>query len=193
MRYTPEHKMETHDRIVGKAAEEFRRCGLDGIGIATLMKELGLTHGGFYAHFETKDDLIAEASVVILDQSMTRLVAAAEAAPPGGRVQAIIDVYLSPLHRDNPGLGCILPALASDLARRPEAVRQGYTSRLATVLERIAPFMPANTPEDRRDQAIALLSAMAGTILIARSVADSGLSDRILAATRRMLSEIYRG
>lgn len=191
MRYPPEHKVDTHERIVSKAAQEFRRCGLDGIGIANLMKELGLTHGGFYSHFDSKDDLIAEASVAIVRERMERLVATAEAQSPGRRAKALIDIYLSREHRDNADKGCILPALAADLARRPPPVREPYTKALSALFDRIAAMMPAKTASVRRSQALALFSALAGTILVARSVSDLAFSDRVLEASRLVLSEVF--
>lgn len=191
MRYTTDHKTETHERIVAKAAEEFRRHGLDGIGIANLMGALGLTHGGFYAHFPTKDDLIVEASVCIVEQNAERLLAAAAAAPAGRAVQAIIDSYLSPEHRDNRAMGCIVPSLASELVRRPDSVRDGFSKAMAALFERLAAYMPGTTKRMRIDQGIALFSAMAGAVLLARAISDPDLSDRVLRSARRSLSENF--
>lgn len=188
MRYPAEHKKETHERIVRKAAEAFRRHGFDGTGIAALMGALGLTHGGFYAHFRTKDDLIDEACASIMEENLARMVAAGEAAQPGNPVQAILDHYLSPQHRDDPGSGCLLPALASELARLPASSRSGFTASLNSVFGRIAELMPGDTAEARRERAMVLLSAMAGTVLLARAVSDRELSDRLLRSGHEFLS-----
>jgi TetR/AcrR family transcriptional repressor of nem operon len=192
VRYPADHKAETHDRIVKKAAEEFRRNGLEGIGIANLMGTLGLTHGGFYAHFSTKDDLVLQASVSILEDNLARMLAAAEAAPPERSVQAILDYYLSPEHRDNPAFGCVLPSIASELSRRPECVREGFTKAMKAALERLAAFMPAKTKQARMDQSIALFSAMAGAVLLARAISDPELSDRVLRSSRLSLAAAFR-
>lgn len=191
MRYSPEHKSETHDRIVKKAAEEFRRNGLEGIGINNLMSALGLTHGGFYAHFPSKDALIGDASVRILEENLARMVGVAEAAPSGKAVQAILDYYLSPQHRDNPAMGCVLPSLASELARKPKDVRRSFTKTLESSFDRLAALMPGRTQDKRKDQAIAFFTAMAGAILVARAVSDPALSDRILSSTRQSLAVTF--
>ena len=191
MRYSPEHKSETHDRIVKKAAEEFRRNGLEGIGINNLMSALGLTHGGFYAHFPSKDSLIGDASVCILEENLARMVGVAEAAPSGKAVQAILDYYLSPQHRDNPAMGCVLPSLASELARKPKDVRRHFTKTLESAFDRLAALMPGRTQDKRKDQAIAFFTAMAGAILVARAVSDPALSDRILSSTRQSLAATF--
>lgn len=191
MRYSAEHKQETHERIVRKAAEEFRRHGFEGIGIAALMGALGLTHGGFYAHFKTKDDLIDEACVSIMEENLARMVSATESTRPDNPVQAILDHYLSPQHRDNPGAGCLLPALASELARLPASSRHGFTASLNSVFERIAELMPEDTAEARKERAMVLFSAMAGSVLLARAVSDRKLSDAILRSSHQFLSETF--
>ncbi|TAN47635.1 MAG: TetR/AcrR family transcriptional regulator [Rhodospirillales bacterium] len=191
MRYTQEHKSETHGRIVKKAAEEFRRNGLEGIGIASLMSSLGLTHGGFYAHFQSKDDLIGDASVCILEENLARMMAIAEAAPAGKSVQAVLDYYLSPQHRDNPAMGCVLPSLASELARKPQEVRDAFTKGLDEAFDRLAALMPGKSRDKRKELAIAFFTAMAGAILVARAVSDPELSDRILGSARQSLSATF--
>src|SRR5947209_16632469 len=112
MRYSRRHKEETHNRLLKKAAEEFRRNGVQGTGIAPLMGRLGLTHGGFYAHFDSKNELIAEATGPMFEDALSRrMLAAAEAAPKGKAVRAIVTHYLSPEHRDSRE-GCALAGLA---------------------------------------------------------------------------------
>lgn len=191
MRYSSNHKAETRQRIIAKAAQEFRQNGLDGIGIASLMSTLGLTHGGFYAHFKGKDDLIAEASALILQENLGRMLEVAAAAPADKRLGTILDKYLSPQHRDNPAMGCALPSLVQELSRRPDTVRDTFTKSLDSVFTRLATFMPGNTDVARKDHAIALLSSMAGAVQIARAVTDKTLSDRILTSARKSLAECF--
>lgn len=188
MRYTPQHKAETHERIVHKAAEEFRASGFEGTGIADLMARLGLTHGGFYAHFKSKDALVAQAAASGLEASIRRMVGAAESAPKGEEFQAILDFYLSPEHRDNPAQGCVLPALAGELARRPRSVRGPFTDEVNQCVERLARFMPGKTEASRKKRIMVFLSGIAGTILLARAVADRECSDEILRAAHEFYS-----
>src|SRR5712692_7310796 len=107
MRYSAQHKRQTHERLVKKAAEQFRRRGLQGVGIAKLMGGLGLTHGGFYAHFENKSELVAAAARKVFKDAQAHVEAAAAAAPKGTELTAIISDYLSAGHRDNTTQGCL--------------------------------------------------------------------------------------
>jgi len=193
VRYSDNHKAETRQRIIAKAAEEFRRNGLNGIGIANLMSTLGLTHGGFYAHFKSKDDLISEASALILQENLGRMLEVAAAAPADRRLDTILDKYLSPQHRDNPAMGCALPSLVQELSRRPDAVRDTFTKSIDSVFTRLAAFMPGDTDEARKSHAIALLSGMAGAVQMARAVTDRTLSDRILTSARKSFSRCFTG
>src|SRR5688572_17273145 len=117
MRYSDTHKDETHQRIVKTAAKAFRKHGINGIGLVPLMKETGLTHGGFYAHFKSKDALVGEAIDAAFDQTIKRLRRAAEAAPQKTRRRAIIDEYISEAHRDDPSVGCAAAAFGTETAR----------------------------------------------------------------------------
>src|SRR5919108_6298072 len=119
MRYSGQHKAKTHERVLKKAAEQMRRCGVQGTGIASLMGRVGLTHGGFYAHFRDKNALIAEAASPMLEEGVAGVIAAAEAAPEGKKVRAIANTYLSTQHRDS-RLGCPVSGLAGEMARQPE-------------------------------------------------------------------------
>ena len=121
MRYSKEHKQETHARIVKKASVRLREKGAHGIGVADLMKEAGLTHGGFYAHFDSREALVIEAFRYAMDRSTERWRKLAEQTPPDKRLASIVDSYLTPVHRDDPGHGCAVPTLARrDRARKPE-------------------------------------------------------------------------
>src|SRR5580698_10555153 len=113
MRYSKEHKFQTHARIVKKASVKLREKGAHGIGVADLMKDAGLTHGGFYAHFDSRDALVIEAFTHAMDRSIARWRKLAEETPVEKRLSKIVNHYLAPVHRDDPGQGCAVPALAT--------------------------------------------------------------------------------
>src|SRR6266852_5237110 len=123
MRYGAEHKQQTRERIVRAAARRFRSRGGEGAGIGDLMRDLRLTHGGFYRHFGSKEDLFVHAFELSLLEVRRRLLAAVEHAPPGGELKALIDAYLDVEHCDNAAEGCPVAALASEVARRPRSAR----------------------------------------------------------------------
>ena len=184
MRYSRQHKDETHNRLLKKAAEEFRRNGVQSTGIAPLMGQLGLTHGGFYAHFDSKNELIVQATVPMFeDRHARRMFAAAEAAPKGKAVRAIVTHYLSPQHRDGPA-GCALAGLAGEMARQPEPVRNAFISAMNDRLKRIAALLPGDDEKARFDQARLLMAGMAGTMMIAKAMTDRDVSDLFLEQAR---------
>ena len=125
MRYSREHKQETHDRIVRKASVRLREKGAHGIGVADLMKEAGLTHGGFYAHFDSREALVIEAFSYAMDRSMAHWRKAAEQIAPEKRLESTVDSYLTSVHRDDPGRGCALPTLGAEIARESPEDAQG--------------------------------------------------------------------
>jgi TetR/AcrR family transcriptional repressor of nem operon len=193
MPYSKQHKQETRERILQTAAHALREAGLHGIGIGELMAQAGLTHGGFYAHFPSKDALLAEACARGMAESGERLFAEAATEPPPAGLSRIIRAYLSRAHRDTPATGCVLPALAADVARAPREVRTAFTDGLRQYLERLEALIPvghepgdAQTERDatRMDEALVLLSGMVGALLLARAVDDAMLSDRLLASSR---------
>jgi TetR/AcrR family transcriptional regulator, transcriptional repressor for nem operon len=192
MRYSRDHKKQTHTRLVKKAAEQFRRRGVQGIGIAKLMSQLGLTHGGFYAHFRNKDELISAATRQMFEEAAARMEAAAEKVPEGGKVAAIVNYYLSAGHRDSVTQGCMLPALAGEMSRQPGAVRKAYTQGLSAYAARISKYMRGAGEEDRRNQARLLFAGMAGSMMLARSVDDPAMSDEILRQAREFYSSAFQ-
>ena len=183
-RYQKGHREQTRARIVGSASHMLRAAGIDGVAIPTLMKEVGLTHGGFYAHFPSKDALVAEACAAGLTEVATELVAIGAAAPQGTGLHAMLDWYLRAEHRDNPASGCVLATLAGEIAREPPEVRHPFTTALVTLCDQLAPFVHDAHMQHREDDTLAVLSGMVGAMLLARAVDDPTLSDRILAASR---------
>ena len=191
MRYSRRHKEETHNRLLKKAAEEFRRNGVQSTGIAPLMGRLGLTHGGFYAHFDSKNELVAEATGPMFEDGLSRrMLAAAEAAPKGKAVRALVTHYLSPEHRDSPQ-GCALAGLAGEMARQPGPVRNAYVSAMNHQLKRIAALLPGDNEKARFDRARLLMAGMAGTLMIAKAMTDRDVSDHFLEQARAFYAAAF--
>ena len=192
MRVSREKSAETRERILDVAATLFREKGFDGIGLADIMKAAGLTHGGFYKHFGSKDDLEAQAIGLALAAKAAdwgRLIEHAAARP----LSALTDEYLSPRHRDNPGKGCALAALGADVARQGERVRSAFTAGLEPFLQLLSNAIPGRSKAVRRRKAIATMAELIGALILARAVDDPALSDEILAATSLNLSELSDG
>jgi len=184
MRYSREHKQETHDRIVKKASVRLREKGAHGIGVADLMKEAGLTHGGFYAHFDSREALVIEAFGYAMDRSMEHWRKLAGEAAPEKRLALIAESYLSTLHRDNPGHGCSIPSLGAEIARESPKTRKAFAGKLDEMIEMMTDYIPNMPRKAARKQAIATLATMAGTVLLARIAGSSELSDEVLKAGR---------
>lgn len=174
-------KREGHDRIVRIAARRFREGGLDRLSIADLMNEAGLTHGGFYKHFASRDDLVLQALGVALRESSTPDAGNFRKAKGGGPTfQSVVKGYLSKSHRDSPGAGCAVGALISDIGRAGSGAKDLYTEQVERNLDSVAGLIgdPENSAD--RAKAIVILSAMAGAIGLARAVSDDRLSNDIL-------------
>jgi TetR/AcrR family transcriptional repressor of nem operon len=184
MRYSKEHKLETHARIVKKASVRLREKGAHGIGVADLMKDAGLTHGGFYAHFDSREALVVEAFVYAMDRSLERWRKRAELTPPDQRLAAIVEAYLTPLHRDDPGHGCAIPALGAEIARESPKTRKAFAAKLDQMIDMIAEQIPDVSPQAARQQAMAVMATMMGSLLMARIAGSGELSEAILAAGR---------
>ncbi|EFH85809.1 TetR/AcrR family transcriptional regulator [Ktedonobacter racemifer] len=191
MKRSRQEKQLTHQRIVQNAAQQIRVEGVNGVGIADLMGQAGLTHGGFYAHFRNKDALLAEICQAGIAETVERLSQAVDHAPAGAKLSALVHRYLSISHRDDPSHGCVMPSLAADLARRPEEVRTAFTEGYEELLQLVASVLPEDSDENRYDAAIALFSGMVGTLLLARTVNDPTLSERILRANRDFLIQTF--
>jgi AcrR family transcriptional regulator len=179
MRYEKGHKETTRRRIVETAAARFRKDGIEGVGLADLMAEAGLTHGGFYSHFSSKEDLIKAAMEEASCHSITNFSRRIEE----GGLEAWIRGYLRTAHRDHPEKGCAAAALASELARHPKATRKGFTENLAKVTTAIEAHLPAGfSPALKRKTATGVFATLIGAMQMSRVVDDPVLSDEILEA-----------
>lgn len=184
MRYSKEHKLETHARIVKKASVRLREKGAHGIGVADLMKDAGLTHGGFYAHFDSREALVVEAFGYAMDRSIERWRQLAGQAMPQDRLAAIVEAYLSPQHRDNPGHGCAVPALGAEIARESPKTRKAFAAKLDQMITMMAEQFTADAGRSPRQQAMAALATMMGTLVMARVAGSGELSEELLNAGR---------
>lgn len=191
MRYSKEHKQATHERLVKVASEKFRAQGSDGIAIADLMRELELTHGGFYRHFASKEDLYTQALVAVLTEKAEKWRALAQSVGKSAAVQAIIDEYLSSRHCADVAGGCPLAALSAEVARQPLPVRLAFEHALREYGIQIAPLLPGATAEERQRNCLALFSGMAGALSLARAVTDETLRATILEAARALYTKAY--
>ena len=180
MGHSKADKAASHERIVQIAAARFREAGLDGIGVAELMKEAGLTHGGFYRHFDSRDQLVAEAVEHALAQGAQRL-GRVVARSGGEAFAAVVDAYLNRAHVDHPGSGCALVALAADVVRSGSPARAAYTRQVRQYLDLFAALLAPGGPQARR-RAVAILSALVGALALARAVDDEALGTEILAS-----------
>jgi TetR/AcrR family transcriptional repressor of nem operon len=187
MRYSKEHKLETHARIVRKASVRLREKGAHGIGVADLMKDAGLTHGGFYAHFESREALVVEAFGYAMDRSMERWRKLAEQIPPEQQLATIVEAYLAPLHRDDPGHGCAIPALGAEIARESPKTRKAFAAKLEQMIDMIAGQIPDVPRKAARKQAMTTLATMMGTVIMARVAGSGEFSGEVLAAGREAL------
>jgi TetR/AcrR family transcriptional repressor of nem operon len=183
MRDTSHRKAETRQRIVAAAAGLFRQHGIDGVGLDAIMREAGLTHGGFYLHFPSKEALVGAVSAEQLARSADRWTAIADSQPRAEALARIVGSYLDSRHVVQTDHGCVLPALGSELARRPES-RVAVTGSIRRMLDALARLMPGRSRARAESAAIATLSTMVGAIVLARLSDDPALSEAILAAAR---------
>jgi TetR/AcrR family transcriptional repressor of nem operon len=187
MRRSREEAAETRRRIVATASGLFRRRGAGGIGVAELMAEAGLTHGGFYKHFASKDALVAEACQLALAQSTGELGRTLAQAPAGGRLRALADAYLTRWHRDHPEHGCAIAALGAEAARGEPPARQALTHGLEQLIALAEAELPQGRGERPRERALTIVAALLGALIAARLVSDPALSDEMLRAVRQRI------
>jgi TetR/AcrR family transcriptional regulator, transcriptional repressor for nem operon len=178
MRFDKGHKEQTRRRIVETAARRFRKEGVEAVGIAGLMADAGLTHGGFYAHFGSKEELVRAALEEASDQGRERRCRLLE---KGESLEGLVRSYLRPVHRDTPELGCAAAALIAEIARHEPETRAAFTARLGELLAQFEAVMPVEMAvEQRQSRTIGIFAAMMGALQMARAVTDPVLSDKIL-------------
>src|SRR5712691_4663905 len=179
MRVTREQAAANREKVLHLAGTLFRQHGFDGIGVADIMKKAGLTHGGFYGHFASKDDLAAEACARVLGREGWAEQLAGTPHPSFG---ALVRGYLSPRRRDDPGHGCLFAALGSDTVRQPRSVRRAFTEGLRVRLDALGKLLPGRSAAARREKALATMAGLVGALMLSRAVDDPKLSDDILEA-----------
>jgi TetR/AcrR family transcriptional regulator, transcriptional repressor for nem operon len=180
-RYKAGHAEETKQRLVQAASERLRKEGVDGVGVASLMSDLGLTHGGFYAHFPSKELLVQDAAIFALRCKSTEK---AMAATPD-KLRAFIENYLSAESRDDVMQFCPVAALSSDLVRRPRATRAAFSAELSRMLSELANYIQGGDQASKIALAWSLFGQLVGTLQMARLVSDKTLSDEILESGRK--------
>lgn len=187
MRYQPEHKAEVHQKIVQDASRRVRAEGTSGAAVVAVMRDTGLTHGGFYKHFASKDDLLLEALHEAFREIGDTLVAAAEKSQPGVAWKAIVKTYLSQEYCEHVERGCPLTALAPELARVDKSMRGQVLSELAGYKDRMLPFMPGRRAADKERAFFAIFSTMAGAVEIARMLPEPAMREKVLASAQDLL------
>jgi TetR/AcrR family transcriptional repressor of nem operon len=181
-RTSSKRKRATHERIVEVAARAIRRSGYSGAGVADIMKEAGLTHGGFYAHFASREAMLAEAA----DRAGAESIAVAESvvasAPPDKALEAMVRSYLSKAHFENAEVGCPIASLGSEMPRQAPEVRHAATRRIKEMIEVVARQLPEKSESDAYEHALVIMATMVGTLVLARAVDDQELADSLLQA-----------
>jgi TetR/AcrR family transcriptional repressor of nem operon len=183
MRYEPEHKTQTRDRIVRNTARKLRAEGLNGPGVASVMKTSGLTVGGFYKHFRSKDELFAEAIAQAFSDS-EKVYSSLQNLPREDRWKEVVRLYLSPEHCDHPDKGCPVAALAPEIARAKLTVRKRISGLMKERAERWVEFMPGATAPERERNFFVIFSAMAGAVSIGRLLTEPADRQKVLASVR---------
>ncbi|GAC1421579.1 MAG: TetR/AcrR family transcriptional regulator [Novosphingobium sp.] len=184
MRYDSEHKARTRERVLKEAAAALRTNGSDRLGVADVMNRAGLTHGGFYAHFKNRDELLGEAVGYMFKDRYDHYFADSETAEPRAALQRFVDSYLSMRHRDARDTGCPIPILAGELHRLPEAARGRFDSAVHRITDGIATLLERMTIEAPRQRAVSAVAEMVGAIAIARTLATLAESEELLATAK---------
>ena len=186
MPWKKEHKSATRGRILETAATAIRAKGVAGLGVAQVMEAAGLTHGGFYAHFGSKEDLVASALAQACEESRARLQVAAERAPDGEGLQAVANAYLTSNHMRHPETGCPIAAVGPEVERGGGPARQAYAEYVRGNLDRLEAMARGKTREERRRAAAGTYATMVGALLLARALGDEE-GEKFLAQVRRFL------
>jgi TetR/AcrR family transcriptional repressor of nem operon len=187
MRYDSEHKQRTREKVLKAAAKAIRAQGPHRVGVATVMGKAGLTHGGFFAHFESKDDLVAAAIGQMFEETRTNWERLTQAKQPAAALVAYIDFYLSTAHRDAVAAGCPIPILAPELRRLAKPSRDQFAAGVARLTERLRSQLELLGVPNARDEAGSMLAEMIGALALARAEQDAQRSDAILSASKQRL------
>ncbi|MDE2593034.1 MAG: TetR/AcrR family transcriptional regulator [Burkholderiales bacterium] len=189
MRYDADHKQKTHKKVVMEAAKAIRQKGPDKIGVAAIMAKAGLTHGGFYAHFKSKDDLVAEAIDYMFEDRMALLRKALSATDPAKGLHDYIDLYLSPLHRDRRDRGCPVVALSGDVARMAQQAQRRFEAGVQAMTGALADLLRKLGHQQAEGLATSIFFEMVGALAVARAIADSAQSLAILEQARASVKQ----
>lgn len=184
----PTRKEATHERIVKTAGRAIRRSGYGGAGVAEIMKEAGLTHGGFYAHFESREAMLAEAADRAGAETVATMERVAATAPPEQALQAIIRTYLSKAHLQAVETGCAVAALGSEMPRQSPRVRRAATRRIKEMIDLVGRHSPEWGRSGAHERALVTISTVVGALILARAVDDSKLSDALREAALNQLT-----
>jgi TetR/AcrR family transcriptional repressor of nem operon len=187
MSYHSEHKQQTRARILAEAANAIHALGPEHISVAGIMARAGLTHGGFYSHFASKDELVVQTLSLMFEQAYERFVNRTLHADPLRGLEHLIDVYVSPAHRDTPQRGCPIPSLASDLPRMSEPVKQRFGAGLERLTKSMARRLQQLGATNAEDLATTMLAQMIGAVALSRAVTDRAASDLMLQTSRDAL------
>lgn len=183
-------KEASHERIVDAAARAIRRSGYDGTGVADIMKEAGLTHGAFYAHFESREAMLVEAVDRAGAQANAVASSVIASVPPAEALQAMMQVYLSKEHIDGIESGCPISALGSEMPRQSDEVRRAATLRIKEMIDLVARQFPDWGQPAAHERALVTVSTMVGTLILARAVNDSALSESLCSSTLKKLNSV---
>jgi TetR/AcrR family transcriptional regulator, transcriptional repressor for nem operon len=187
MRYLPEHKTAIRQKIVEDGARRVRAEGLTGTAVSAVMRDAGLTHGGFYKHFDTRSDLLIESLSRAFEDIANRLAQTAQQHPPASAWKAIVKIYLSPEHCDHAECGCPIAALASELARADKSMKLRIAEELIKYKHRLLPFMPGRRTSEKERNFLAIFSTMIGAIAIARILPDPATRATVLSSACNFL------
>jgi TetR/AcrR family transcriptional regulator, transcriptional repressor for nem operon len=193
MRYDAEHKEQTRRKVLGEAAAAIRKHGPDGIGVADLMAKAGLTHGGFYTHFESKDELVAESISTMFNDRYAVFLSCVEGEESAKGLAAFVDSYLSAKHREAIQSGCPMPSLSGDVARLPPAARKRFAAGTRRLTNAMTEMLRAIGKPEPQQLASSVLAEMVGALALSRAIADPELSDQFLKSScdsikRRLLN-----
>lgn len=186
--FIPSRKEASHERILQAASRAIRRSGYAGTSVADIMREAGLTHGGFYAHFASREAMLAEAADRAGLETVTRLAEFASGAPPASAYDLLLKTYLSRAHVEHMEHGCPVAALGSEMPRQSPEVREAATRRIKDMIELVARYVPADNESEARQKALTTTATMIGALVLARAVDDRQLGDDVLASALEQLT-----